>query len=214
MLVKVFIHITCALTITWSEHALAQGIYACTDATGRKITSDRLIAECADRTQQELSSSGLVKRVLGPVPTERERAAQEEKLKVEAAARAQEADEKRRDRVLLSRYPSRQAHDQERAKALLQIDDVVKTSHIRTQELTIQRAGIVSDFEFYKKDPQKAPSHLVRRRDENDSSLASQRQFVGEQMQEKKRINLRFDQELSKLNRLWSLSSAPLAPKD
>ena len=42
--------------------AAAQGIFTCTTANGRKITSDRPIAECANQDQKELNASGSVKR--------------------------------------------------------------------------------------------------------------------------------------------------------
>ena len=64
--------------------ALAQGIYSCVDEKGRKLTSDRPIAECMDRPQKELNPSGTVRRVLAPPPTAKDRAALEEKEKQDA----------------------------------------------------------------------------------------------------------------------------------
>ena len=199
-------------------HAAAQGIYTCVDGKGRKITADRPIVECLDRTQQELSRSGLVKRQLGPSLTAQERAAQEEKDKLAAEARDREAEDKRRDRALLLRYPSRTVHDQERTTALNQVDEVIKASSKRTTELAEQRKAINAELEFYVKDPSKAPPALKRRVEENDSSAAVQKRFVADQIQEKQRINLRFDEELVKLKQLWALAGrapadAPGAPK-
>ena len=54
---------------------LAQGIYSCVDEKGRKITSDRPIAECMDRAQKEMNPSGTVRRVVAPPPTAKDRAA-------------------------------------------------------------------------------------------------------------------------------------------
>ena len=105
-----------ALTIIWvsaaftASQAAAQHIYTCVDGKGRKITADRPIAECMDRTQKELNRSGTVKREVGPSLTAQERAAQEEKDKAAAEARAREAEDKRRDRALLQRYPTRAVH--------------------------------------------------------------------------------------------------------
>ncbi|MDP3757779.1 DUF4124 domain-containing protein, partial [Polaromonas sp.] len=152
--------------------AQAQGIYSCVDAAGRKITADRPIAECIDRPQREINPSGTVKRVVGPSLTAQERAAQEQKDKAAAEVRAREAEEKRRDRALLLRYPSRTVHDKERAEALDQIDVVIKAASKRTTELAGQRKAIDADFEFYKSDPARAPASLKRRLEENDSSVA------------------------------------------
>lgn len=194
-----------------SGAAMAQSIYTCVDGRGRKITSDRPIAECTDRTQQEITPNGTVKRVIGPTLTAQERAVQDEKDKAAAEARALEAEEKRRDRALLLRYPSRQVHDKERSLALAQVDEVIKASAKRTQELAEQRNAINVEMEFYKKDPSKAPPPLKRRLEENESSVAVQKRFVADQDMEKQRVNQRFDEELVKLRQLWGMQAVPAA---
>ena len=193
-----------------SGNAVAQGIYTCVDGKGRKITADRQIAECSDRVQQEISPSGTVRRVLGPALTERERAAQDDKDRVEAAVRAREQEDKRRSRALLLRYPNQTSHDKERELALLQVDELLRTAVTRMHELQSQRLGINADFEFYEKDPKKAPTMLVRRRDENDSNVAGQKRFMAEQTLEKQRVNARFDAELVQLKQLWAMANVPL----
>ena len=195
-----------------ANHAAAQNIYTCVDGKGRKITADRPIAECTDRTQQELNRSGTVKRVVGPSLTAQERVAQEEKDKLAAEARAREAEDKRSDRALLLRYPTRAVHDQERVTALAQVDEVIKASNKRTVELAEQRKAIQAEFEFYAKDPGKAPPSLKRKLEENDNSSAVQKKFIQDQEQEKKRVNLRFDEELVKLKQLWALREGTAAP--
>ena len=135
----------------------------------------------------------------------------QEKERVASEERAAAQEEKRRDRALLSRYPSKAVHDKERAQALEQVNEVIKASAKRTQELAEQRASISMEMEFYKKDPSKAPAALKRRIDENDASVAVQRRFLTEQDLEKRRVNLRFDEELVKLKQLWAMASAPVA---
>ena len=84
MFSNVIVTVSWAAAVLLSGNAMAQGIYTCVDGKGRKITSDRQIAECTDRTQHEVSPAGVVMRVLGPALTERELAAQEEKDKLQA----------------------------------------------------------------------------------------------------------------------------------
>jgi Domain of unknown function (DUF4124) len=193
----------------------AQGIYTCVDAKGRRLTADRPIPECNDRTQRELNSTGTIKREIGPSLTAQERAAKDEKDRQARDAAEREVENKRRDRALLLRYPSRPVHDQERTTALAQIEEVIKAANKRTSELAEQRVVINSELEFYIKDPGKAPYALKRRVEENDKSVAVQKSFIAEQDQEKKRVNLRFDEELVKLKQLWTLSAlaagAPVA---
>ena len=206
MLSKKTLSLNCLMLACLCGAATAQSIYTCVDAKGRKITADRPIAECTDRTQQELTGSGSVRRQIGPSLTAQERAAQEEKDKLAAEAKAREAEDKRRDRALLLRYPSPEVHQQERATALAQIDEVIKASSKRTLELAEQRMAMNSEFEFYVKNPVKAPLSLKRKLEENDASVAVQKKFVLEQDQEKKRVNMRFDEELGKLKGLWVLA--------
>lgn len=189
-------------------NAMAQGIYTCVDSKGRKITADRQIAECSDRTQHEVSPAGVVKRVLGPTLTDRELAAEEEKAKLQNVARLREQEDKRRNRALILRYPNVASHDKERMLALAQVDELLATALARSKELAAQRTAIDADLEFYKKDPSKAPAALLRRRDDNDRSVAEQTRYVAEQTLEKQRANKRFDEELVKLKQLWAAANA------
>jgi hypothetical protein len=191
--------------------AMAQGIFTCVDGKGRKITSDRPIIECIDRSQHEITPAGTIKRVIGPSLTAQEKAAAEEKEKLAAEDRAREAEDKRRDRALLLRYPNRAVHDKERGLALEQVNEVIKAAAKRTQELAEQRKGFNVEMEFYAKDPSRAPASLKRRIEENEGSVAVQKRFIADQETEKTRVNVRFDEELVKLKQLWTLMG-PAAP--
>jgi hypothetical protein len=183
------------------------GIYTCVDAKGRKLTSDRPIADCIDRVQRELNPSGTLRRQIGPSLTAEERNRLEEQEKLQAVQAAREAEEKRRDRALLTRYPDRAAHDKERTEALAQVDEVMKAATKRIGELAAQRKSIDAELEFYKGDPSKAPPYVRRQIDENDRSTVVQKRFIAEQEGEKKRVNSRFDEELVKLKQLWLLKA-------
>ena len=187
----------------------AQDIYSCVDAKGRTLTADRPIPECTDRTQRALSPSGMVQRQIGPSLTAHEQAAQDEKDRRAAELRARQAEDRRRDKALLLRYPTPEVHDRERAAALLQIDEVIKASSKRRGELADQRKSLGGELEFYLKDPSRAPASLKRRLEENEGSVAVQQRFIADQEQEKKRVNQRFDEELAKLRQLWALANPP-----
>lgn len=191
----------------WAQ--ITPGVYTCVDARGRKLTADRPIPECTDREQKILNPSGTVKEKLGPTLTAKERADIEAKEKREIEERSRTVDEKRRDRALLTRYPTKTVHDQERAEALVQISVVMQAAKTRLEELIKQRVAIDDEMEFYKKDPAKAPAYLRRQQDENIQSQTVQRHFIGEQDGEVKRVNARFDEELMRLRQLWALNAAP-----
>src|SRR4051794_24862249 len=79
-------------------------IYMCKDASGRTLTSDQPIPECANRAMRELGSNGVVKREIAPPMTAEERRskeAAEAKKKKEAA----ELEEKQKsDHALMARF--------------------------------------------------------------------------------------------------------------
>ena len=198
----------------WLPGAWAQaGIYTCVDAKGRRLTSDRPILDCLDREQTELSSSGKVVRKLGPSLTGEERAIEEEKQRKAFEEKARIEEEKRRDRALLSRFPDRATHDKEREIALGVIDEVIKAAQRRVSELYWQRKKLDSEMEFYKGDAKQVPAAVKRQIDENENQVASQRRFIGNQEEEKKRINQRFDDELVRLNPLWAKHGVPVVAK-
>ena len=192
----------------WPLQLLAQtpvdGIYTCIDAKGRKLTADRPIPECADRQQRVLNPSGTVRAVVGPTLTGPERAALEAKQRREAEERARDDEEKRRGRALLTRYPNRASHDQERVAALAQISVVRKAALNRVKELERERKELASELEFYAKDPAKVPPSLKRLIEENTHSMAVQQRFIAEQDEEMQRVNNRFNEELKRLQQLWA----------
>jgi len=183
-------------------------IYSCVDSQGRKLTSDRPIRECIDREQRELGPSGTVRRVIGPTLTPQERAAQEVQRRKDQEEQARLAEERRRERVLLARYPDKAAHDIERANTITQVDEVAATAAKRIVDLQARRKTLDQEMEFYRKDPAKAPMALRRQLAENDEEVQEQKRFIAGQDQEKRRIHQRFDEELGQLRRLWAAQSA------
>jgi hypothetical protein len=188
--------------------AQAQGIYTCVDSKGRRITSDRPIVECLDREQHKLGSTGIVRQVVPPSYTADERAKLENKQRAENEIKARAAEEKRRERALLIRYPNQAVHDKERAEALSQIDDVIAAVNKREAALVQQRKEVDAEMEFYQADPSKAPFWLRRKLEDSEKQMVVQKRFLEEQAQEKLRINQRFDEELGKLRQLWSPTAA------
>ena len=170
-----------------SGSVMARAIYSCVDDKGRKLTSDRPIAECLDRVQTELNPSGTVKRVLAPQLTAT-------------------------DRDLMARYPDRASHDKERAVALAQSAAASAGAVKRLQELGEYRKGIVSELAFNKSTPGNAPLALKRRLDETDANIAAQKRLLAEQDAEKSRINKRFDDEEARLKPQWGAAGTAQAP--
>ncbi len=188
-------------------------IYTCVDRNGKRHTSDRPIAACIDREQEVRGSTGTVRKVLPPSYTREERAAIEARQRAEEEEKARIAEERRRERALLLRYPNQAAHDRERAEVLSQIDDVIAAVQRREDNLKAQRKEIETELEFYQSDPSKAPAWLKRKQDDNTAQFEVQKRFLDTQLREKQRINARFDEELARLRQLWGPGTAgPVSP--
>jgi len=183
--------------------AWGQGIFTCVDGKGRRLTADRPIAECTDREQTELGPTGLVRRKIAPQLTAVERAAAEEKARKALEERTRLAEEKRRDRALLTRYPDRAAHDKERAASMAQADGIIATANRRQVDLAAERRRLDAELEFFKNDPSKVPAKLKRQLEENANNVQAQKRFILSQEEEKRRVSARYDEELAKLKQLW-----------
>ena len=193
----------------WAQQARPpQEVYTCIDKHGRRITSDRPIADCVDREQRVLDHTGTERRRIGPSLTEHERAAQEVQRRKQAEESARIAEERRRERALTARYPDEATHQAERNAALDQVEEVVVVAHKRVQSLKAERRRLDVELEFYRGDPAKAPAKLQRQIAENDQALAEQQRFLVAQDLEKRRIHQRFDAELAQLRQLWAAQRA------
>lgn len=188
------------------------GIYACTDANGRRITADRPIASCVDREQRVLGNTGGEVRRVGPTLTDQERSAQEAKRRQDQVEQQRLREERSRDRAMLARFPSQGVHDAARAEAIAQVNDVIGVAQKRQIDLQERRRKLNTELEFYQNDPKKAPANLRRQLDDNTESQAEQQRFIKQQEEEKQRINQRFDAELQQLRKLWA-ELPPAAPR-
>ncbi|MCS4510735.1 DUF4124 domain-containing protein [Xylophilus ampelinus] len=179
-------------------------IYACVDSKGRRLTSDRPIAECLDREQRELNPSGSLRRMVVPPPTEMERLAQEARERAEAERRAQAAEQARRERVMLARYPNEAAHNAERASALQRVDESMALTRLRIGQLERQQKGVESAMARFDTDSARMPAGLFQEKADVLKAIGTQKRGLAELEQEKQRVNQRFDAESARLRPLWA----------
>ena len=196
----------------------APAIYTCIDANGKRLTSDRPIAECLAREQRLLNPDGSLRRIVPPTPTPEERAEQEARERQAAALRVQQQDAIRRDRNLILRFPNEAVHNKARAAALDDIHAAVQLSEKRIAVLAAERKPLLDESEFYPDG--KLPLKLRQQLDANDAASEAQRSLIQNQQAEIVRINMRYDAELERLRKLWrgvpagsmgALSAAPAA---
>lgn len=181
--------------------AWAAPIYTCVDGNGKRLTSDRPIAECTAREQRVLNADGSVKAVVPPTPTADERAEIELRQRNAVAEQAMRQDALRRDRNLMVRFPNEAAHRKAREAALADVRKAVKVSEARVALLATERKPLLDEAEFYVGKP--LPGKLKQALDANDASAEAQRTLVQNQQTEVVRIHALYDAELERLKLLW-----------
>lgn len=191
------------LVAAWCCQAGAQThIYSCVDAKGRHLTADRPIMDCLDREQKEYGETGTVKGRLPPSYTAQERAIQDEKIHQAQVAEQRQAEFRRRDRVLLSRYPDAASHQHERAASLARLDDAIAAGQRRVVDLAQQRKELDTQSASAKKVAK--ANQIKRQLDENADNMAAQQRLLAAQRDERQRIASRFDDEFARLQVLWN----------
>jgi hypothetical protein len=193
------------LVCAWVLPAMAvaqSNIFTCTDSKGRRVTSDRPIAECTDREQRVLNSDGSTRQVVGPTQTAEEKAIADEVQRRRQALETARKDAIRHDRNLLNRYANERAHQKAREGALETMRKVLKSSEARLAELERERKTLQDEAEFYK--GRELPAKLTGRFDYNQSAAEAQRTLVQNHRAEVSRIDAIYDDELARLRKLWA----------
>ena len=181
--------------------APGSAIFTCTDANGKKLTSDRPIAECSTREQRVLNADGSLRNVVGPTLTADERADKEARDREAAAVIAARQDAVRRDRNLIARFPDEAAHRKARNSALDSMRNAVRLSEARLELLAKERKPLMDEAEFYTSKTMPAP--LRAQLEGNETTAEAQRALIQNQQIEVQRINKLYDAELERLKRLW-----------
>ena len=194
-----------ATQVVWAQTA-GGGIFSCVDGNGKRLTSDRPIPECFNREQRVLNADGSVRRIVPPVLTPEERAEKEARDRLEAMSGAVLAENVRRDRNLLARYPNEAAHKKARAVALDDFAKAIISAEKRLEVLRAERKPLQDEAEFYVK--RQPPLILEQKIEANDTATEALRALVQNQQAEVARINANFDAELARLKKLWA--GAPL----
>jgi ribosomal protein L16 Arg81 hydroxylase len=197
-----------ALFTVTAAHA-QQNIYSCKDATGRTITSDLPIPECAMREQRILNRDGSTRQVIAaPLTPEQKRAkqAEEARLKAEEEARA---DGLRRDKALLSAYRT----EADLSEAFVRLIDVptqaLRASPARMKPYYDEIKKIREEGEFFV--GKTWPISLRRRIDNVLSAIAQEQRAIAEKEGEIQRISARYAEDLRRYRAL--VEAAKTAPK-
>ena len=185
-------------------------IFSCTDANGKRLTSDRPIPECVAREQRVLNADGSVKRVVPPTLTADERAeAEARERRSRGRARGQAGHDPARPQpdAALPQRSGAPAGARRRARDRAQARCGSPRRASRCSPPSASRCQEETEFYAGKQLPAKLKSQL----DANDAALTAQRSLMQDQEAEVGRIDSLFDAELARLKKLWAGRAARLA---
>ncbi|TAK90752.1 MAG: hypothetical protein EPO06_07545 [Burkholderiaceae bacterium] len=182
------------LALLLSATASAQRIFVCKDpVTGHTLTSDRPIPECSQSTVRELRKDGSTLRVIPPPLTAAERQAKEEetaRLKQEEIA---QAEQKRRDQVLLASYTNEAALEEARARQVEPLQDDIKHAQQRLELAQKELASAQQDAKPYGKKP--LPFGIQQRLMRSDASIKGEQTVIDSKRGEIDKTNKKFDED-------------------
>ena len=186
------------LCLVAASDVLAQ-IYVCKDASGRTITADRPIPECANRAMRELDRNGMTRReIAAPLTAQQrhERELREEKQRIEAAA----AEEQRlADRALTTRYRNETDIGLSRQRAIELLDEQMR---IDTNALTLEAKELKTAQLHAVPGAKKTGSTAERRLEDATRAVESRLNSIEQRSAEIARTNTRFDQALARFREL------------
>ncbi len=172
-------------------------IYTCTDAQGRRLSSDRPIPECLAREQLLLNRDGSRRSVVPPTLTAEEQHRHDQAQQQVDAQRAEREEARRRDRALLLRYPDRPAYDAARMRALAPVQQLIDITLNRLTQLEADTTKLSSTSGL-------APEALRQRKLMNEGAIETQRGILRSHLDEQARLTLQMDQERERLEHLWA----------
>jgi len=177
-------------------------IYMCKDASGKTLSSDRPIPECADRPVREYSNNGSKhKDYAAPLTAEQKRALelQQEKIRAEQATAA---EQKRADRALSARYRSEAdiAAARKRDTDLVMVQIAQYKADLQQAE---QLAGSAS------KQNGSTPAAAQTKSDRADQNVRELKKHIKDSETELAQINEKYDLMLLRYREITKTASAP-----
>lgn len=194
-LAKPWFCLSLALLPVWSQ---AQ-IFTCKDASGRMLSSDRPIPECANRPMREISREGWVRREIpAPLTAEQKRQLQlqDEQRKAQQAA----LEEQRQvDRVLMMRYSSEASIETARRRDVQMMQAQLQESSRSISAAERRLAEVKTETEFHKK---ALPADLVQKRDLAQQVIRTGKQDISQIEAAIAQTNVRYDASLKRFREL------------
>jgi hypothetical protein len=183
----------CALLVALPASA-QQRLYKYTDpVTGKTVYTERLPAEAAGKSNEQLNRQGTVVKRESAAPTGEELAAREAERKRKLDEEAARKEEKRKNQALLNTYPNEKDIDDARARALQINEEAIKEAEQKLAEAQKRQKVLAAEAEFYQKKPM--PAHLKQDIQTNQVELKAHGELLDAKRKETAAINAKYDED-------------------
>ncbi len=153
-------------------------IFVCKDASGRTLTSDRPIPECATRPMRELSREGLQKREIAPPLTLEQRREKQEAEAKHAADEAASLERRQRAMGLLATYSDEKQIDAERQRAVSQMRNNINIGTTNIDAAVRRRNAAQAAADDLKAKGKRVPPDMIAKIAATDRSIAEEEKNV------------------------------------
>lgn len=174
-------------------------IYVCKDASGRTLTSDRPIPECANRAMRELDRSGLVRREIAPPLTPQQKQERELQLERQRADAVLAEEQRLYDRALMTRYRNETDIQAARQRALDLLGDQMR---IDTDALAVESKELKAAQALAAPGPTKTGAAAQKRLDDAIRTVESRLNSIEQRSADIARTNGKFDQAVRRFREL------------
>jgi hypothetical protein len=199
---KFLLHCFCFVTMMYSTACLAD-VYTCITASGKVITSDRVIPECANRNTKVFKNNGTLKKVIAPPLTAEEKqklASDEARNKENEVA---ELAKQKEEKYLLAHYNNEQDIQIARQKS---INNSLEKKRLASEQLSILNKSYKDLNDALENTPSNSSniSSLKLRADKLHASILKIQISLQSYDAEMLQTNQRFDETLSRYKTLIS----------
>ncbi|KRB87814.1 hypothetical protein [Noviherbaspirillum sp. Root189] len=183
-------------------------IFVCKDGSGRTLTSDRPIPECADRTIRVLDGRGNTKRVIEPPLT----AEQKRKLKEQEEQRKSDAivaaERSRIDLAIRTRYRSEADIEMARGRATAPIEEKIRREKNFLADAEKQKAEAQAEADTAQKKNRQPPAYVQRTLDDATQSVIAAKKQLEEAEEERTHVSARYDDTLKRFRELSGMTAS------
>lgn len=188
--------------VALSSGAAQAQFFQCKDATGRTISSDRPIPECADRAVRELGRNGMLKREV-PAPLsadeKQQKKLEEDKRKAEMLALE---EQRKSDRLILERYGNEKGIEAARKRALDLAQDIIKRENGSIAAAEKQLAQSQAALAPYKAKPESAPLDVRNKIKEAEQTIREGEKIIHDRRAEMVQTNAKYDETLKRFREI------------